>query len=391
MEMDERGINDDDQSSSSSSSLPSSSNNDNSILRTTSSINGDDEIENEETNLIDRKHNEETPLLEVVQEGDDQDDDEQVTLQDFSDIIITVLTPVTITIALVVYAVRSFNNQTYIESTTAIGSIYTTFNSGGGGGGDTTFVDALISSLIFLGTLILTTVGFVLLYKYRCTVIIYGWLFLSVGSLLGSLGGYTLLNILAINNLPLDWISFSFIVFNITVGGILAIFWYCPQYLTQMYLILVSVLTAISFTKLPEWTALLLLALVAIYDLFAVLCPRGPLKVLLEIAQERNETIPALIYETNKGSDSNLKLGLGDFIFYSVLIGRAALRDMATVFSCYVAVITGLFMTLLLLALFKKALPALPISIGFGIVFYFLSNIFLLPYVQTHSMAMAFV
>ncbi|KAF2075112.1 hypothetical protein CYY_003589 [Polysphondylium violaceum] len=391
MEMLERDIDDGTMPSSSSSPLDSpstSSTNNASILRSTrqNKHNNDDDIENEESNL-----REETPLLEVAQESNQDEEDDQVTLQDFSDLIITVLTPVTITIALTVYAVRSFNNQTYIESTTAIGSIYTTFNSGGGGGGDTTFVDALISSLIFLGTLILTTVGFVLLYKYRCTIIIYGWLFLSVGSLLGSLGGYTLINILAINNMSLDWISFVFIVFNLTVGGILAIFWYCPQYLTQMYLILVSVLTAISFTKLPEWTALLLLALVAIYDLFAVLCPRGPLKVLLELAQERNETIPALIYETNKGSDSNLKLGLGDFIFYSVLIGRAALRDMATVFSCYVAVITGLFMTLLLLALFKKALPALPISIGFGIAFYFLSNIFLLPFVEKHSMVMAFV
>ncbi len=39
-------------------------------------------------------------------------------------------------------------------------------------------------------------------------------------------------------------------------------------------------------------------------------------------------------------------------------------------------------MTLLLLAVFRKALPALPISIFLGIVFFLLSKAFVLPFVQ---------
>lgn len=86
-----------------------------------------------------------------------------------------------------------------------------------------------------------------------------------------------------------------------------------------------------------------------------------------------------------------IKLGLGDFIFYSVLVGRAAMYDMLTALVSYVAVMAGLGTTLLLLALYKQALPALPISIGLGVLFYVLARLLLEPFVLNLSTSLVFV
>lgn len=246
-------------------------------------------------------------------------------------------------------------------------------------------------------------------------------------------------------------------------------------------------IVAVWFARLPEWTTWVLLIALAIYDLVAVLCPRGPLRILVELASDRDDELPALVYEarptvssppvsgpvssplssigsvelqpvtatepSNSNSvdeeeisplvsslpvvrdnlnnvnrvqiresnnsnhavvemetgesetlplveregqrpppDSNsefevfdstrgIRLGLGDFVFYSVLVGRAAMYDLMTVYACYLAIISGLGCTLILLSVFRHALPALPISITLGVIFYFLTRLLMEPFV----------
>ncbi|KAK9714680.1 hypothetical protein RND81_06G111700 [Saponaria officinalis] len=82
-----------------------------------------------------------------------------------------------------------------------------------------------------------------------------------------------------------------------------------------------------------------------------------------------------------------IQLGLGDFTFYSVLMGRAAMYDLMTVFACYLAMLAGFACNLIILLAWRwcKPLPGLPIPTAFRIMFYFLTRVLMEPFVVQTS------
>ena len=262
------------------------------------------------------------------------------------------------------------------------------------------------------------------------------------------MGGQFWLKVLQAARVPLDGVTFALLLWNFSVVGVLATFFLpLPLRLRQAYLVFIGVVTALWFMHLPELTTWALLVLMALYDVVAVLSPAGPLRAIVELAQEREEDIPALVYESrplrrarfgdaeehaardeprsaddddaaapqqplmeiplavfdgvrerspgasrrpaspdagpdveaaaagvdvssagrsanddetsqhpppgsvcSSDADRSVKLGLGDFIFYSLLVGRAAMTDTLTAAACYIGIVAGLGATLTALA-----------------------------------------
>mmetsp|Transcript_6718 Transcript_6718/g.13515 ORF Transcript_6718/g.13515 Transcript_6718/m.13515 type:complete len:499 (-) Transcript_6718:375-1871(-) len=100
--------------------------------------------------------------------------------------------------------------------------------------------------------------------------------------------------------------------------------------------------------------------------------------------QPRQDPMDYVESEAERFADRHsIKLGLGDFVFYSVLCGRAALQGFSTFAAIFVTVFAGLAGTLVLLAMYQRALPALPISILIGVPLYFVCELLITPMTET--------
>jgi hypothetical protein len=121
-----------------------------------------------------------------------------------------------------------------------------------------------------------------------------GYMMLSSAMLLGMLGGNMVIIATTQMHVPVDVFSLLFAMYNFAVVGVVAIFYQkgTPKEVTQMYLVLTSVIMAWQLSQFPEWSTWALVVVLAFYDLCAVLTPCGPLKWLVHLVQQEGRPLP---------------------------------------------------------------------------------------------------
>jgi len=211
-----------------------------------------------------------------------------------------ICTPVSITMILSAIAV------TYIQiereaNEKAVSDYYTIYDvSNTANSNVKNFGLSLINGLVIISVIATATFLIVLLYKYRCMKLLLGYMIFSSAALLGMLGGVMFQTFIQKYNVIIDNITFYFLLVNFAVVGTAAIFYGkgIPSFITQMYLVFTSVILAWQLSFFNEWTAWMLLVLLALYDLCAVLTPCGPLKALVNLMQRDDAPeMPGLLYE----------------------------------------------------------------------------------------------
>lgn len=395
---------------------------------------------------------------QAARTDDEQTEDDEIVLKYGASHVVKLFVPVTICLLFVIISLSLVTS--YQESGGAT-LVYTPFNEDSQSSGTKLWM-SIANASIFISVVIVMTIVLIALYKYKCYKIIHGWLAFSSLMLLFFFTYLYISELFKQFNIVTDMITIVILLWNFGILGMFCIHWKGPLILQQFFLIFSCIQMALIFIKyLPEWTTWVLLALISVWDLVAVLCPFGPLRILVETAHSRNDNLfPAMVYSStimyslvnmadvdktinqnrNKNTDANtqesvannrtsdrqsenvrnrnygstdpinseqtntqaeekdkdeengVKLGLGDFIFYSILVGKASiLGDWNTVIACVVAILIGLCLTLVLLAVFHKPLPALPISLFFGLIFYFSTNLVVRPFYEALTFKQVFI
>ncbi|XP_037280603.2 presenilin-1 [Rhipicephalus microplus] len=201
--------------------------------------------------------------------------------------------------------------------------------SGRGDEDSVLLMSSFANAFSFLSVIMIVNCTLVLLYKSGHYRIIQAWLMGGSAILLFATGYYYGGRLLFYFNVSVDHVSWSFVTWNIGMTGIAALYFDGPYVVQQGYLIYTSVLMALTIGEsLPEWTAWTLLVLISIWDVFAVLCVVGPLRMLIETAKERNEPLfPALIFSTSSAWCYGLGEHTASLIYVDAVSSAVSVRS----------------------------------------------------------------
>ena len=227
-----------------------------------------------------------------------------------------------------------------------------------------------LNAVFFVGlSLIAATVFLILIRKGKVFL-----LKMIFGLSLWFSGSFILFYILIIL-LPLENIAefYAVIAFSSIFGVFLAlslVSYKIPVIIRNLFIIILSSIIGFFLGyNSPTWSIVAILIGLALYDMYAV--KRGPLgKLVTELEKEeeskKGDILPFLGYTTN-----TLQIGLGDLVFYTVLVTHLLSRPQYGIVDATAGALGVLLGAIITFNMLKKEkmLPGLPLSIFLGLGF----------------------
>jgi hypothetical protein len=130
------------------------------------------------------------------------------------------------------------------------------------------------------------------------------YIIVAITMLIAFLGTRALGKLFFLCGFYVDYVTFFFIIWNVTVTGAIVMFTYGPVLAHRAYSISYCALFVNFLVMLlrPPLLLWILTVFLCVWDLIAVLCPFGPLKLLVKTAQERGQMdskfLSALVYSS---------------------------------------------------------------------------------------------
>ncbi len=281
-------------------------------------------------------------------------------------------------IILVVLFAGILSYLTYIEAGIQIDQGYIP------GGGSDPFI-GLLNGLIFIGTAIIS--AFIMIYFAKKKGIgvlkyVFAFSFCLLGFTLTYFFG-SVIAFLIIQEFPQLFKIYSVIDIELLILSAIFAIYMVYQYLasesvyTKNFVVLyIGLLTgAILAVIMPLWTNLAILIGISLWDIFAVLYKKGPIKEMMDLVSNREDIEEDDLDEREKIKSGKaeyaaekLEIGIGDLAFYSMLTSSAFLftGELIVMILTAIAVMIGTGITISGLKR-NRILPGLPISIFLGI------------------------
>ena len=260
------------------------------------------------------------------------------------------------------------------------------------GSSDTQNVGALVlesnaNALAVMAIVVFLTYLFVGMFTFRFRRIMNVTVIVSFILCWGGFTGYFLWRVFP----GMDWLTLVVLSMNMTVAGSYSVFaveedeWIVGD----IFLIYLGAILSWPFACFPELTVFFFLFWMAIWDVIAVMTPCGPLRYALYIQQKRIWMAESE-FVLPRGMVIKLRLyelGLGDLIFFGVVIARATSVGFETAVACFVSMLASVIFTVAATVASGRTIPALPIAMVIGILVYLMSRFTLLDYVPQVNFA----